>query len=251
MGKGGSAANDAARQARIDENNRQARIRTGTAAINNTFDGGTVGTGAIGADAVYDPTKTYYMADGSVYAPTPGRRGTILGGSGRDDGGWAEAVKAGLFSGTETRSGFGEGFFGDLRDSFVDFARPQLDDQFRKAGEQSTYALARSGTLDSSIRGEQNAELKKQYDINLQDVTDKARGYETEARTNVERARGDLVAMLEATGGWRFGTTRSGSPAFLLAWSGGFLKPRSSARRAVARKNGSRCNGMTLLATTR
>jgi hypothetical protein len=50
------------------------------------------------------------------------------------------------------------------------------------------------------VRGEQNAELQKQYDINLQDITDKARGYETEARNNVERTRSDLISMLQATG---------------------------------------------------
>ena len=110
-------------------------------------------------------------------------------------------IRAGTSSINKTFDGkFNDQFFGDIRDSFVNFARPQLDDQFRKAGEQSTFNLARSGTLDSSMRGEQNAELQKQYDINLQDVTDKARGYETEARGNVENARSDLISMLQVTG---------------------------------------------------
>lgn len=186
---GGGGASDEARRARIEENARQERIRLGTTAINNTFDGGLVGTGALGLDATFDPTKNYYLADGTKWkAPARGRNP------------FGDALKGGLFSGVETRTGFGDGFFGGIRDSFVNFARPQIDDQFRKAGEQSTFGLARSGLLDSSVRGEQNAELQKQYDIGLQDITDKARGYETESRNNVERARGDLVAMLQATG---------------------------------------------------
>ena len=42
--------------------------------------------------------------------------------------------------------------------------------------------------------------MQKQYDINLQDITDKARAFETDARNNVERSRGDLISMLQATG---------------------------------------------------
>lgn len=188
---GSDDAADAARAARIDEMNRQARIRAGTAAINNTFDGGQVGVGALLSGAKFDPTKTYYTADGNVWRPPEGSRS-------RDP--FGTALQQGLFSGVETRAGFGDSFFSGIRDSFTNFARPQLDDQFRKAGEQSTFNMARSGILDSSMRGEQNADLQERYDVNLQDITDQARGFETEARNNVERARGDLVAMLQATG---------------------------------------------------
>ena len=251
MGGGGkNAAKREAQRARADEEARQARIRTGTAAINRTFDGGRVGTGALGSDAVYDPTKKYYRADGTEWRPRssgfggfgggsqPPQSGTPAGGMpslvdrltggttqaqpqvgrpasgpggifgmpslngafGGADREWQRALKDGLFSGVEEREGFGDKFFGGIRDSFVNFARPQVDDQFRKASEQGTFQLARSGTLDSSIRGDQTADLKKQYDISLQDITDKARGYETEARNNVERTRGDLISMLQVTG---------------------------------------------------
>ena len=95
---------------------------------------------------------------------------------------------------------FDDDFFSGVRESYTNFARPQLDDQMNKAKEQLTYALARSGTLDSSTRGEQSADLQKDYDINLQDITDKARQYENDQRTAVEGARADLVSTLQATG---------------------------------------------------
>ena len=94
---------------------------------------------------------------------------------------------------------FDDDFFSGVRESYTNFARPQLDDQMNKAKEQLTYALARSGTLDSSTRGEQSADLQKDYDINLQDITDKARQYENDQRTAVEGARADLVSTLQAT----------------------------------------------------
>lgn len=109
-------------------------------------------------------------------------------------------IRAGTTSINNTFGQFNDEFYGDLRDSFVDFARPQLDRQFDKAKEQSTYSLARSGLLDSSTRGEANADLQESYDTNLQDVMDKARGYEVEARGNTEKARSDLLSMLQVTG---------------------------------------------------
>lgn len=109
-------------------------------------------------------------------------------------------IREGTRSINDTFSRFDDNFFGDIRDAFVTFGQPQLDDQFRDASEKTTFDLARSGTLNSSIRGERNADLQKQYDIERQNLIDKARGYETEARNNVERSRGDLISMLQVTG---------------------------------------------------
>lgn len=97
-------------------------------------------------------------------------------------------------------SQFNDGFFDGLARSYVDFARPQLDEQAAKAREQLTFALARNGTLDSSMRSEQNADLQRSVDRNIQDITDKGREYATTARGNVEQARSDLVSSLTLTG---------------------------------------------------
>ncbi|MDV2964524.1 hypothetical protein RZ532_00930 [Nitratireductor aquimarinus] len=70
MGGGGkNAAKRQAEQARRDEQERQARIRQGTDAINRTFDGGWRGTGAVEAGATFDPNQTYYTASGEVWKP--------------------------------------------------------------------------------------------------------------------------------------------------------------------------------------
>lgn len=95
---------------------------------------------------------------------------------------------------------FNDQFFTDRATAYSDFARPQLDDQMRKAREQLTFALARNGTLDSSVRSQQFGELQKEYDTNLQDVAGKAQSYATDARTNVEKARQNLITTLQATG---------------------------------------------------
>lgn len=115
-----------------------------------------------------------------------------------------EARQARIREGTEnintTFGQFDDDFFGGRRQSYVDFARPQIDEQYGDAKDQLTYGLARSGLGSSSIAGEQYADLEKDYTVNLQDIVDKARAYETEARNSVEGARADLVAMLNSTG---------------------------------------------------
>jgi len=182
--KGG---NDEAKQARKDEEARQARIRAGTARVNSIFDGGNVATGALDAGATFDPNATYYNPDGTVYS----------GGS----GGFGKAAKAGqLFSGVTPETGFNDDFFNGLKQSYLDYADPQLEDQYNDANKQLTFSLARSGNLDSSARAEKEADLGKLYDTQKRAVADKALGYETSSRNAVEDARANLLSTLNATG---------------------------------------------------
>lgn len=111
-----------------------------------------------------------------------------------------DRIRQGTDTINSTFGQFDDPFFGDIRQSYIDYARPQLDRQFNDAREQLTYALARQGTLNSSTRGEQTADLQERRDLNLQDITDQARQFETDARNNVERARADLLTTLQATG---------------------------------------------------
>jgi hypothetical protein len=97
-------------------------------------------------------------------------------------------------------SQFNDQFFDGRKQAFLDYARPQLEDQFGDAQKQLTFALARGGNLDSSVRGQKSAELQKQFDLNQQQIADKALSSSTESRNAVEDARSNLVATLNATG---------------------------------------------------
>ena len=95
---------------------------------------------------------------------------------------------------------FSDNFFDKRRDAYIDYARPQLDEQFGDAKKQLVYALTRVGTLDSSTRGEQVGKIQKRYDLAGQEIADKGVAGATEARNAVEDARANLIAMLNATG---------------------------------------------------
>lgn len=126
-------------------------------------------------------------------------------------------IREGTTSINSTFDQFNDDFFADRRASYTDFARPQIDDQYGKAKEQLTYALSRAGLGSSSVAGDQYADLDKAYQINLQDVVDKARAYETEARNSVESARADLIANLNATGDAQGATNAALSRAAALS----------------------------------
>lgn len=91
-------------------------------------------------------------------------------------------------------------FFDARKQGYLDYATPQLEDQFSKAKEQLTFALARSGTNDSSIRAGKEAELKQKYDLNRQQIADSALSYSGQARNSVEDARNNLISTLNASG---------------------------------------------------
>lgn len=238
-GKSGSAQSKEAKRARAEEEARQQRIREGTADINKIFDGGTSVTGLLGTGAAYDPNATYYNADGSVWAPsatatavTPaadtsgtstsnlgalfGRREDRLAASREKAANastgqtpalltpeqqFADMVNSGkLYSGTQSGSGFNDDFFANIRNSYTDYALPQLNEQRDTAAKDLTFSLARSGLLNSSARAQKTGELQKLFDTNEQQVRDQALAYENEARNNVESARSDLITTLNATG---------------------------------------------------
>lgn len=95
---------------------------------------------------------------------------------------------------------FNDTYFDGRKQAYLDYATPQLDDQFADASKALTYQLARQGLLDSSVRADKSAELQKKYDLTKQQIGDQALSYSTEARNNVEKARSELITMLNATG---------------------------------------------------
>jgi hypothetical protein len=233
MGGGKGGGGGEAARARQEEQARQQRIREGTQRINSIFDGSYAGDGQLGAGAAYDPSQQYYLADGSLWSPTPSGR-AIAGammmdavrGGGDDDGfvsrasasirnspsgaksaqktpaeQFAEMLAAGkLYSGRKSTGGFNDAYFEGRKQAFLDYANPQLEDQYAKAQRELTFSLARGGLLDSSARAQKAGELQQLYDLNKQQIADQALSHSTEARNAVEDARANLISMLNATG---------------------------------------------------
>jgi hypothetical protein len=95
---------------------------------------------------------------------------------------------------------FNDAFYNKRRDSYLDYANPQLSDQYADAHKQLTYALDRNGTLDSTARTGQEANLSKLYGAGKTGISNQALDYENSARNNISNAKSDLVNELVSTG---------------------------------------------------
>lgn len=95
---------------------------------------------------------------------------------------------------------FNDPYFESRKQAYIDYANPQLEQQRGEAEKELTFALARSGLLDSSVRGDKSADLQRTYDLNKQQIADQALSYSGEAKTAVEDARSNLINTLNATG---------------------------------------------------
>jgi len=95
---------------------------------------------------------------------------------------------------------FTEDFFGGRRQAYLDYAKPQLEDQFADARKQLIFSLDRNGTLASTARTQKEAELAKLYGQNSRTISDQALGYENNARNNVASAESDLLGGVAQSG---------------------------------------------------
>lgn len=97
-------------------------------------------------------------------------------------------------------SQFTDDFYKGQQTAYSNYATPQLEQQHNDAAKQLTFALARTGNLDSSAAGAQGAELQQTYDQGKQQIADQGLAYGNQARNSVEDARANLISALNVSG---------------------------------------------------
>jgi len=91
-------------------------------------------------------------------------------------------------------------FLQNLANSYMDFAAPEVNRQATKGGQKVAYQLARRGTSDSSMAGEQAAEAERQKGDAMARIASRAEEIKTRRAQDIERSRQSIVAQLQATG---------------------------------------------------
>ncbi|WP_319496007.1 hypothetical protein [uncultured Cohaesibacter sp.] len=112
--------------------------------------------------------------------------------------------EARITQGTEsinnTFSQFDDNFYNGTRSAYLDYYNPQIDDQYEAARKDLTFALARSGTLNSSVAADKQAELTQKYDDQRASILSQANNAVSEQQSRVANEKSALVSQLNATG---------------------------------------------------
>lgn len=224
----------AAEEARKREEARQARLTAGAKQIDGLFNGAPVmGTRTVskefGADAL--PTG-WAKKTREERTPSTGTETFWEGTS--DNGGWVtrntpESVSSwtdiydtdgkvvgsaqnGVFGDqkwkadvteeyeTDQRTGgFDNAFYDKYKSAYLDYYNPDVEKQYTDAKEQLNYAHARAGTLNSSMAGENLADLVYQNDMRKSEVASKADAAAGQLRQNVAQQKSAAINQLYST----------------------------------------------------
>jgi len=101
-------------------------------------------------------------------------------------------IKKGNQSIDNTFSAFGDEFYDQQQKNYLDYANPQLTDQFQEASKELVLALADQGLLNSSTAAETFGKLDKKKGLWERQIADKARNFRNQSQGKVEDARSEL-----------------------------------------------------------
>lgn len=96
-------------------------------------------------------------------------------------------------------SGFDDGFYNKYRDSITGYYMPQIENQYNDARDKLTFALARAGTLRSSVAADKQAGLAEQNALNEAGVLNKADQQAADLKTRVASEKANAQQQLRAT----------------------------------------------------
>ena len=213
--KGGGSS--AAKEANRMEQERQARITAAVNAINDIFDPKAYKQG-INAATEFDPNKTYYNKDGSVFdaqkkfsLPSTGnlRDNIILEMMKLPDriaNPWDmdkinKAIANGeLYTGYETvqPENTREKLYDEQQQAVYDLNAKSVNDQYADAERTNRFALARNGLLGGSADVESNANLQEKTNEGLIQAQALGQQAASSLRTADEQSKQSLISMAQS-----------------------------------------------------
>lgn len=108
-------------------------------------------------------------------------------------------IKTGMGQINDQFNRFDDAFYKGRSDAYMNFAMPQLDQQYEDAHRGLTFALARQGIGESAEGNRRFGNQRQEYDLNRQMVVDRSIQAGADARRSVEDARAGLIQDLHNT----------------------------------------------------
>ena len=246
--KGGGGSSKSAERM---ERERQARVQAAVDAINNIFDPKPYTTADKNSVVTggYNPSQTYYLADGSVFDPystkwAPYTYYTYSGAKPLENRhkntgtrtvsylDWDKinnAIASGSLYGSlttvtpETR----EKLYNEQEQAVYDLNAKEVNDQYADAERANRFALARNGLLGGSSDVESNANLQEKTNEGLIQARALGQQAASDLRTADEQSKQSLIAMAQS--GIDTGTAQQMAQAQLSANAQSALGQRGGA----------------------
>lgn len=178
---GGSNSSDTAAQLAAQQNQ---QIDLGMQQLNNIFSGGTIGTGLLDPSAGLNPNQTYYSPTG---APVTGAAAQNLLGLGD------------LYSSETTTPGFTPAFYQQRAQDYVNYANPQLQQQFGQTQRNANYQLADAGLQNSGAQQSMQQSLQQALAQQEQGIANTGTQQAQNLQQSVGQEQNALTAQLEAS----------------------------------------------------
>jgi hypothetical protein len=108
-------------------------------------------------------------------------------------------LKTGKENIDKTFSGIGDDFYNNYTKNYLGYYQPQVEDQYSDARDETTFGMARAGTLKSSMAADQLSKIYKQKldaDALVRSQADSAAGA---LRGNVLDSKNSAISQLYAT----------------------------------------------------
>lgn len=101
-------------------------------------------------------------------------------------------IKTGQAAIDEKFNAFNDDFYNKISTDYKNYYNPQLDDQYQKAMQKATLALAGTGNLTSSSGANSLSDLRQKYADNQSYIADQALAAANNLRTQVAQNKNNL-----------------------------------------------------------
>lgn len=108
-------------------------------------------------------------------------------------------VNQGIGTINKTFSRFNDAFYNGKSKNYLDYYKPQVDQQYGEAKQSTLFQLARQGINDSSAGAKVYGDLARDYGNQNQSIQSGANAYAQQARSQVEAQRNSLINQVNAT----------------------------------------------------
>lgn len=188
--------NDSAGAMRDQQQRQQNVLNAGQGQLDTIFGpkGGTIGTNLVDPTAGFSATQQYYNS---------------LGAGVKGDDAKKLLDQGLLFGGSQQTAGFGQDFYNKRQQDYINYANPQLTQQFQQTNKNLDYSLTNAGLTNSQASNAGKSSLQTALAQQQQGVANQGLGQAQALQQQVGQEKNTLTNQLIASGNIGSGSTNA------------------------------------------